>query len=252
MNKKINDFNRDWYNYKQSSFATILRSIVDAFYENVYQYKNIFKEIMLINLRPNPQFQSKKSIIPINPLNFRNSLKKTINLNENDEILERKSKVIFEENSMESSENVRKFMRKSTSFFENNNKYCQFNQHLNKLMINMEDENLKYLEEGEIVMIFKGVLNEMNKKYDDYKNNLTDCLRFYKEIREVYLEEIIEGKESYAGALGDFLQAKFIKVFSKKKGNYLALFEIVVMKMRTYTENIKNYIEVFDDFSFGF
>jgi len=250
MNKKIDDFNKDWYRYKQSSFATILRSIVDAFYENVYQYKDIFKEIVTYNNLPeNPQLKSKKSIIYDSPLIhsernlMRMSTKKSPNLENDDRILE-KNEEKNETNSI-ATDKSKKTIRKPTNIFsEARDNYFEFNEHLKSLKINVEDEHLKDLDENEIVHIFKTVFIEMNKKFDDYKLKLNDSIKYYKEIKECYLEELIKGKETYMNSLGELLHNKFIKTFEKKSGNYLALFEIIIMKLRDYSEKFKEYLDV--------
>jgi hypothetical protein len=84
----------------------------------------------------------------------------------------------------------------------------------------------------------------MNKKFDDYKLKLNDSIKYYKEIKECYLEELIKGKETYMNSLGELLHNKFIKTFEKKSGNYLALFEIIIMKLRDYSEKFKEYLDV--------
>ena len=268
MNRKIHDFNRDWYKYKQSSFGTIIRSIVDAFYETVYQYKDIFKEIMIYNMPEKPPLKSKKSITLETPLllekansaMYRSSVKKPLNYEENSSNFpdkeERKSKVSFNEKQEDAKQNVASakiLNRRSTNFFfENNQNYIQFNIYLKNLNMNLEDEHLQDLEENEIVFIFKQISIEMTKKYEEYKIQLSDCLKYYKEIKEVYLQDLIDCKEIYVNSLGDFLHTKFNKTFQKKTGNYLGLFEIVVIRMRTYSENIKNYLDVKQFFKYIF
>ena len=252
MNKKINDFNKDWYQYRQSSFSTILRSIVDAFYENVYQYKDVFREIVGFgfDLPDNPPFKSKKSVVVLldspsipmnNELKRMNSLRKSPNFGNSDTIIEREEK-----SDANSNENSKKLTRKPTSiFYEAKDRCsCDFKEDLKGLKINMEDEHLMDLDEAEILLLFKRVLVEMNKKFEEYKTKLNDSIKFYKEIKEVYLEELIKGQESYMNTLGDLLQNKFNKIFTKKNGNYLKLFEIIVMKLRVYSEKFKDYLDV--------
>lgn len=254
MNKKINDFNKDWYQYRQSSFSTILRSIVDAFYENVYQYKDVFREIIGFDLPENPPLKSKKSVIldsPLIPMNNElkrmNSIRKSPNFGNSDTIIEREEK-----SDTNSNENSKKLARKPTSiFYEAKDRcVCDFKEDLKGLKINMEDEHLMDLDEAEILLLFKRVMVEMNKKFEEYKTKLNDSIKFYKEIKEVYLEELIKGKENYMSTLGDLLQNKFTKIFTKKKGNYLKLFEIIVMKLRTYSEKFKDYLDVERDIIF--
>lgn len=249
MNKKIYEFNRDWHNYKQSSFGTILRTIVDVFYENINQYRDIFKEIMTYNNHNNniPNDKSKKSInldsSTISDQNVKNHhLKKDFNSNKINLIGENDNEKIDGD-----PDKSKIFLRKSTSFFyEIKKNYCQFNLHLKKtLNIIMEDEHLRDLEENEIAQIFKQVLNEMTRKFEDYKAQVGDCLKFYKEIKENYLEELIEGKDTYVNSLENLLYHKFNKFFSKKKGNYLEIFALVIEKLRGYIENIRNYLDVF-------
>lgn len=247
MNKKIMDFNKDWYQCKQSSFATILRSIVDAFYENACQYKDVFKDIIEINNTPKddiPKLRSKKSIIlespllPINEFNkMRSSLKKSVsNLEDSDAVVERNEKT---------PENSKKLSRKTAFVLQDpRENYSEFNDHLKSLNIDVEDEHLKDLDEGEIVHTFKLVFQEMSKKFEEYKAKLNDSLKFYKEIKEVYFEDLIEGKEIYMNSLLELLNTKFNKTFSKKTGNYLKLFEMAIQKLRDYAENFRNYLKV--------
>lgn len=238
MNKKIHDFNCNWNGYKQNSFSTILRSIVDAFYENVYQYKDIFKEILSFNMPEMLQLRTKKSII------FESN---SPGEGPNRSSLKRKATIFDSNPEIENLPFERKLNRKSTLFYEKYENYQQFEIHLkNKMKLNLEDEHLKYLSEQEITQTFKSVHFEMNKIYEDYKNKLLDTLKNYKEIKEDYLTDVIEAKETYIHLLQEFLYNKFNKNIQKKNDKktvppYLEIFETIIIKLRIYCDNLKSY-----------
>lgn len=248
MNKKIFKFNADWNNYKQNSFATIFRSIADVFYDNIKQYTEIFKEIFYFHSPNKPQLTSKKSIIliPSNDERVRQSLKKIVSgMDLSETNYERKS-----EKSEKSSPNRNKSMnRKSTLFYQNYENYCQFEIHLRQTFnLNLEDEHLKYLNETELIQTFKTVEGEMNRMFEEYKNKLVDQLKYIKEIKEVYLNDIFEANEFYANSLNSFSGKNYRKFLEKKNSTknvlYQDIFEIILGKIREYNVNIMNYREV--------